>query len=96
MSQTSLTSPVAVQLSWDVVEYSTFIGARPTGRNNNFESRVQERYVPVVHSGSRFIDQPAIIHDSAGRIICWNLPGVLQPNRQVRPSQPKFCHIFEL
>ena len=81
-------------MSWDVAEYSTFIGARPTGRNDRFESQVLERYMPVVHNGSRFIDQPAIIHDSAGRIICWNLPGVLQSNRQVRLSLSRIFALF--
>jgi hypothetical protein len=78
-----LNSHLAVQLSWDVVEYATFIGARPTGSNDDFEARVRERYPPYKQNAAHFLTEPGIIHDPSGKIICWNLPAVLQFNRQV-------------
>jgi hypothetical protein len=34
------------------------------------------------------LTEPMIIHDPMGRIMCWNLPGVLQSNWQVGSLSP--------
>jgi hypothetical protein len=78
-----LNSRCAVQLSWDVVEFTTFIGAQPTGFNDAFEARVRERYPPYKENNAHFLAQLGIIHDASGKILCWNLPAVLKVNRQV-------------
>jgi hypothetical protein len=55
-------------------------------------SSLQERYPPF--QPKKFISDPATITDKHGQVICWYLPNILTPQRQVCCSTPSQNNIL--
>jgi hypothetical protein len=83
---------VAVTVSWDAVRYADSLTRRQTGKNDQFEGRLANRFPVDEENKGRFISVPCIIVDRNGVILCWFLPGALSSQRQVNNSV--FIFIF--
>ena len=71
----------SVRLAWDAEEYAAALSARPSGKNEAYERRM-ERMFPVQFDNLE-LRQPCIIVDNKDRILLWYLPRALTEYRQV-------------
>ena len=76
-----------MRLEWDAEYYNNCIGIWLNGQNEVLEARLLSTFPPPAliseTTMGAIITNPLTVVDHHGRILCWYLPGILTPHRQV-------------
>lgn len=79
-------------MSWDATDLRASLSKKCRGLNVDVENELIRTFPPICDPDDVFRDQlpllrsPAIVVDSAGRVLVWALPDLLSPERQVNLS----------
>ena len=81
-------------MCWDAEQMRAKLGKMQRGMNMAREDELLKEFPPfctpekVLDNDLPLLQAPAVLVDSANRVLLWHLPDILTPERQVRPRSP--------